>query len=115
MRRQYDFPADIYTVQHTPEDWAGLDSFLVSSNLPEKDDILKIVRSDMEPDPKNEYIKKTWPEAYRFIWATWYPYLRHSDYEVSYQVRPMSDEEAAEVIQQPNTEFRAFHAYFIPF
>ena len=25
------------------------------------------------------------------------------------------DEEAAEVIQQPNTEFRAFHAYFIPF
>lgn len=25
------------------------------------------------------------------------------------------DEEAAEVIQQSNTEFRAFHAYFIPF
>ena len=100
VRRQYDFPADIYTVQHTPEDWAGLDSFLVSSNLPEKDDILKIVRSDMEPDPKNEYIKKTWPEAYRFIWATWYPYLRHSDYEVSYQVRPMSDEEAAEVLKK---------------
>ena len=100
VRRQYDFPADIYTVQHTPEDWAGLDSFLVSSNLPEKDDILKVVRSDMEPDPKNEYIKKTWPEAYRFIWATWYPYLRHSDYEVSYQVRPMTDEEAAEVLKK---------------
>lgn len=100
VRRQYDLPAEIYTVQNTPEDWAGLDSFLVKSNLPEKEAILKVVRSDMEPDPKNEYIKKTWPEAYRFIWATWYPYLRHSDYEVQYQVRAMSDEEAAELIKK---------------
>lgn len=100
VRNQYDFPAEIYTVQNTPEDWAGLDSFLVKSNLAEKDEILKIVRSDMEPDPKNEYIKKHWPEAYQFIWSTWYPYLRHSDYEVSYQVRSMSDEEAAELIDK---------------
>lgn len=100
VRRQYDLPAEIYSVQNTPEDWAGLDSFLVKSNLPEKEAILKVVRSDMEPDPKNEYIKKTWPEAYRFIWATWYPYLRHSDYEVQYQVRAMSDEEAAELIKK---------------
>lgn len=99
VRRQYDFPADIYHVRNTPEDWAGLDSFLVNSNVPEKDEILKIVRSDMEPDARNEKIKKTFPEAYRFILATWYPYLRHSDYTVAYQVRPMSDREAEKLLQ----------------
>ena len=40
-----------------------------------------------------------------------YGYMKDADNKKHWIV----DEEAAEVIQQPNTEFRAFHAYFIPF
>lgn len=99
VMRQYDFPESIYHVQYTPEDWEGLDSFLVNSNMAEKDAILNIVRSDLAPDPKNEKIKHDFPEAYRFILSAWYPYLRHADYVVSYRIRPMSDEEAAKLLQ----------------
>lgn len=99
VRRQYDFPASIYHVQNTPEDWAGFEDYLVKSNMPEKEEILKIVRSDMEPDAKNEKIKRTFPVAYNNILAAWYPYLRHSDYTVAYKVRPMSDEEAEKLLQ----------------
>lgn len=99
VKSQYNFPASTYHVASTPEDWAGLDSFLVKSNLAEKEEILRIVRStDMEPDPKDHYIRDHFPEAYRTILAAYYPYLRHSDYEVKYKIRPMSDEEAAKLI-----------------
>lgn len=99
VKSQYNFPASIYHVASTPEDWAGLDSFVVRSNLADKEAILRIIRSDMEPDPKDKYIKDNYPEAYRTILNAWYPYLRHSDYEVKYKIRPMSDQEAAQLIR----------------
>ncbi len=99
VSRQYDFPDTLWHVQSTPEDWAGLDSFLVKSNLEHRDEILAIVRSAMAPDPKNERIKREYPEQYRFIHAQWYPYLRHSDYEVKYRIRPMTDAEAERLMQ----------------
>lgn len=95
---QYDFPANLWSVESTPEDWAGLDSFLVSSNLPHKDEILDIARSSLEPDTRDHKIRDTYPEEYAVILATCYPYLRHSDYEVQYRVRPMTDQEAAQLL-----------------
>ncbi len=98
VMRQYDLPASIYHVSATPEDWAGLDSFVVKSNLDEKEQILSVIRSDMEPDAKDQQLKKQFPEAYRTMLNAYYPYLRHSDYEVQYKIRPMSDKDAARLI-----------------
>ncbi len=99
VKRQYDLPAEVYHVESTPEDWAGLESFLEQSNLPEKEELLKIVRSDMEPDPKDAYLRKNFPEAYNTILNACYPYLRHSDYRVEYKIAPMTDQEAAELLK----------------
>ena len=98
VQRQYDIPASVYHVQSTPEDWAGLDSFVVHSNMPEKAALLSIIRSDMEPDARDHRIKAEYPEAYNTLLNACYPYLRHSDYEVRYKIRPMSDQEAAQLI-----------------
>lgn len=99
VRQLYNFDDRIFTVRNTPEDWAGLDSFLVHSNIDHKDEILAIARDEsIAPDPRNEKIKQLYPEQYKFIHATWYPALRHSDYTVDYKIRPMSDEEAAELL-----------------
>lgn len=98
VQRQYDIPASVYHVQSTPEDWAGLDSFVVHSNMPEKAALLSIIRSDMEPDARDHRLKAEYPEAYNTLLNACYPYLRHSDYEVRYKIRPMSDQEAAQLI-----------------
>lgn len=103
VKRQYNFPASVYHVQSTPEDWAGLDSFIVHSNMPEREALLRIVRSDLEPDARDRKLKTDYPEAYSTLLNACYPYLRHSDYEVQYKIRPMSDQEAAQLI---NTEPR---------
>ncbi len=98
VERQYDIPSSVYHVQSTPEDWAGLEAYLTKSNMPERDALLEIVHSDLEPDTKDHTLKARYPEAYNIILNACYPYLRHSDYEVKYKIRPMTDQEAAQLI-----------------
>ncbi|MEE1222357.1 MAG: DUF3868 domain-containing protein [Bacteroidaceae bacterium] len=118
VSRLMKFPESVFTVHNTPEDWDGLDSFLVASNLENRDAILQVVRDQsLEPDPRNEKIKSTWPEQYKFILETWYPALRHSDYTVQYKIRTMSDQQAATLLHtQPellsqNKLFRIANLY----
>lgn len=99
VRRLRHFEDSIFTVNNTPEDWDGLDSLLAASNLDHRDEILAVVRDrSLAPDPRNEKIRRTWPEQYRFMLDMWYPALRHSDYTIQYKIRPMSDREAAKLL-----------------
>lgn len=98
VSKLYDFKPSIFTVHYTPEDWAGLRRFVKESNLASKDKLLAIIDSDLKPDPKNDKIRFTYPDDYKFMLSTWYPALRHSDYTVTYTVKPFSVEEAKRVL-----------------
>lgn len=99
VRNLYRFGDDVrFSIDNTPEDWAGLDSLVARSNLGMKDELLALIRSDMEPDERDGEIKRRWPEAYRFMLGTWYPALRRSDYTVSYEVKPFTTPESAKRI-----------------
>lgn len=96
VRRLRHFDESLFTVRSTPEDWAGLDSLLRTSTLPEREAILALVRTDMDPDRRNDEIQRRWPETYRtVILKEWYPALRHSDYVVNYTVREFTTPEEA--------------------
>lgn len=85
----------IFTVSSTPEDWDGLRKYVESGNLEHRSEILALIDDrTLEPDAKEWRIKQTYPEDYRFMLEHWYPALRHSDYVVTYCVRPFSVEEA---------------------
>lgn len=90
----------LFSVAYTPEDWDGLREYVVSSNLEHKEEILRLIDdAELDPDVKEYRIKSTYPEEYRFMLSTYYPALRHSDYVVSYTVRPFSVEEAKEIFK----------------
>lgn len=89
----------LFTTKYTPEDWAGLRKYVAESNISNRKAILSIIDSRMQPDAKEAKIKKSYPTEYRFMLATWYPALRHSDYTVTYTVRPFSVEEAKEILK----------------
>lgn len=91
VRNYYNFDPRIMSTDYEPEDWDGLREWLLTSTLPHRDDILALVDSDMEPDPKNETIKRQYPEEYATILADVYPWLRHSDYTVKYAIRTYVD------------------------
>ena len=73
VRNQYDIPAKTYHVDFTPEDWAGLDTFIVRSNMADKQALLDIVRADMDPDAKDAQLKQRYPEAYSILLNACYP------------------------------------------
>ena len=100
VRRLVDLDSDIFKVTSTPEDWEGLRQALREGNLENRDAILAIAEDEsLDPDAREWRIKKNYPKQYRFMLDNYYPALRHSDYVVSYTVRPFSVEEAKEVFR----------------
>ena len=88
----YNFPDDFIETDYYPEDWFGLRDFVETSNLPHKNEILALIDDDsLEPDPKEDKLKKTYPDEYKFLLATVYPGLRHSDYKIEYTIRSFTD------------------------
>ena len=111
VRRLYNFPADIFTVESTPEDWTGLVKWLEASHLSDKEAILAIANSDLGPDAKDQKIKKEYPAAYATLLADCYPALRHSDYVVHYIIRPFTLEEAKEIIKSNPSQLSLYEIY----
>ena len=88
-------PQSIFTIKSAPEDWDGLEKHLDSPQL------LAIIRdATLTPDQKEQRLKRQYPREWKLMLDSIFPALRHSDYEVSYTVRPFSVEEAARVIRE---------------
>ena len=100
VRRMVALPTQLFTVSSTAEDWDGLRNYLKDSNLEHKTEILAIANDEkMNPDAREQKIKKLYPSEYRFMLDTWYPALRHSDYHITYKVKPFNVAEAKEIIK----------------
>lgn len=91
VENQYHFGEGFIKTAYEPEDWAGLERYVMASSLPNKDAILEVIRSDKEPDIKEWLIKSNWKDEYRYLLDNCYPALRHSDYTIEYEVRSYSN------------------------
>lgn len=79
-------PALILT-RHVAEDWDGLRTFVENSSLVNKNDILMLIDSQLHPDTKEAILKRDYPMQYKTLVRECFPLLRHTDYEIEYQVR----------------------------
>lgn len=100
VRGYYHFPEEMTTVQSTPEDWAGLRQFIVSSDMDKKEEILRIIDSkESNYDKKENRVRSLiGPSAYKYLREECYPTLRHSDYKVAYTIRSFDLEEIKELL-----------------
>lgn len=99
VKSLYTLSDKLFTSSSTPEDWAGLRKLVEKSTLADRDAILGVIDSDMEPDAKDAALRSRFPQSYREMLAEMYPALRHSDYKVKYVVRPLTVEETVEVMR----------------
>ena len=95
----YNFPAGVLSTSWVPEDWEGVVRFLNDTpSFDNREAILAIVNSAIDPDSKNDRIMKEYPASYRYLLDNVYPALRHSDYKIEYSVRSYTTvEEIAKV------------------
>lgn len=97
----YHFDRAAFTVDFEPEDWAGLEKRLETMSLPDKAELLAIIRADEPSDlDKKEWKLKTLNggTSYKTLLSEVYPALRHSDYAVKYTIRNFTVEEAKELL-----------------
>ncbi len=93
VQKLHHFDGKLMHTAYEPEDWAGLRRRVLGMNLDNKDGILAIIDSDLEPDAKNTKLQRTYPADYDFLLKNVYPALRHSDYVIEYEVRRFTNPE----------------------
>lgn len=97
VKRLFDFKNNqLSEVQFTPEDWNGLADSIMARKFTEKQAILDMINSKEQPDLKEADIKKTYPIIYSDLLKNVYPGLRHSDYMITYTIRPFNLDELKE-------------------
>lgn len=96
----YDISPELFSSSSTAEDWEGfIPKVAATSSIKHWTEINRIAESAMDPDAKDQRIRKLYPDDYRIICDSIYPRLRHSDYTISYTVRPFSVEEAKQILK----------------
>lgn len=105
VKQQYNLPAEVFApAEATPENWLGLRRAVEEmdeSILPHKQQILAIIGDmSLQPDPKEQKIKKLYPAEYRYLLQNVYPGLRRSDYEISFNFSDFTLEQAKEIYKK---------------
>jgi tetratricopeptide (TPR) repeat protein len=109
----YHFGEGFIKTDFEPEDWAGLEKYVIASSLPHKQQILDAIRSDRDPDTKEWIIKSQWKEDYRFLLANCYPALRHSDYTIQYEIRSYSTPAEIEAVLRTAPQNLSLEEFYI--
>ena len=102
VRQAYRLPASVFApAEATPENWIGLREAVEQMStdiLPHRAEILDMIDDDtIDPDPKEKKIKQKYPAEYRYLLKNVYPHLRRSDYEINFEYRDFTLEEAKEI------------------
>ena len=102
VKDRYDLSGVELSVDFEPEDWEGLEAAVEKGNLPDKEELLAIIRADEPADwDAREWKLKTLNggTSYKVLLRDVYPALRHSDYRVNYNIRNFTVDEAKQIIQ----------------
>lgn len=87
-------PMDVIDTDFEPENWQGLREFVEASDLEHKTEIIALIDNHMiGPDPKEDLLKRTYPEEYKYLLEECYPALRKVDYEIQYEIKVFTDVE----------------------
>ena len=102
VRQMYSLPINVFApAEATPENWEGLRKAVVEMDrayLPHRQEILDLIDdTTIDPDPKEQKLKKLYPDEYKYLYENVYPHLRRSDYEIQFDIRNFTLDEAKEV------------------
>lgn len=113
IRQLYSFGEGIIAADYEPEDWEGLREYVEKSNIDNREEILAIIDSDLEPDPKDARIKRSYPQEYAYLLKHCYPALRHTDYVISYSVRSYTDVAEIEAIMKKQPQKLSLSEFYL--
>ena len=87
VKSLYPLDDELFVPESVAENWDGLRAAVDSSDLPNRDKILELIDSDIDPDLKESRLKARYPKDYKKLSTQVFPLLRRTDYNVSFTVR----------------------------
>lgn len=113
----YKFKSGIMTTSYDPEDWVGLRAYVADSlnyNLTNRAGLLAIIDSNLDFDARDAALRTQYPADYKILLNEIYPWLRHSDYAVKYDIKVYTDlENLMRLYNSDPTKLRAVDFYTI--
>lgn len=102
VSKQVDIPSNMLAVDWKGEDWKGfLDLFKEHKEIPDWDKVNEIIqRYSDDQDLCEHLIRKTVPEAYRYMDEHLFPILRCNKYRIEYNVHNFDVEKARKIIRE---------------
>ncbi len=103
VARQYDFPSSVYHTKSIAEDWAGLRDSIAASTLDDKWAMLDFIDNGNVPiEKRNDVFRQRFPRQYAYLLKNVYPWLRHTDYKIDYEIKQYTDVEEIKQIIKTN-------------
>ncbi len=101
----YGLPADLFIVREMGEDWYGLEEMVVQSDLPQREQVLAVIRGTDNLDRRERRIMDiSGGEPYRWIRAMLFSGLRRVEYRLDYTVAAFTVEQGKQVMKtRPGT------------
>ena len=99
VRYTYNLPASVFAEpEATAENWVGLREAVEKTSfaiLPHRFEILALIDDNfIDPDRKEWLIRSNYPQEYQYLLHNVYPHLRRSDYEITFEYKEFTLEEA---------------------
>lgn len=101
----------MFEVNWHSEDWDGLRKAVEASSFDNKEEILAIINSGGEPDPREAKLKKL--KVYTTLLRDIYPSLRRNDCAIGYTVRAFNLEEARAIIKTKPQQLSLNEMYLV--
>ena len=122
---KYQLPKSVFApAEATPENWIGLREAVEKMNtveLPHRDQILDIIRNLLlqeenviarTADATEARIKRLYPQECQYLLKTIYPWLRRSDYEITFRVRTFNTDEECLQIYRTKPHQLSLHEFW---
>ena len=88
----YDFDDSMFITEYEPENWEDLRIFIENTpNITNKEEILALIDTDMDPDLKEWKLKNDYPVQYDYLFSVCYPGLRKTEYIIEYNIEVYTD------------------------
>ena len=87
VSRRYGLSKNQIETRYVAEDWKGLEKLVAESSLqdlPHRDSLLQVIRSNRKADAKERVLRTAFPEDFQYLKDHCLPQLRRTEYQIKY-------------------------------
>ena len=95
----YSFRSDFIQARGDGEDWTTLGKLVEESNIANKQSLLGIIQGSSELDSRDRQMAALGGGTFDMLKSQYYPRLRRTDYQIDFEVAPISVDRSKEVIR----------------